>query len=170
MEFYEVLESRHSVREFAEKDIDEKQILRILSACMRGPSAGNLQSYKIAVVRSQEKKDELVPAADYQDFIASAPLVVVFFADIARAEQQYGERGDFYATQDATIAGAYCQLAASAEGLSAVWIGDFDSLEISRILDANSYEVPVSILAIGYPKGEVQPHSRRNPTELVREM
>ncbi len=171
MEFYEVLGRRHSVRKFLEKPVEDRILMRILQAGMSAPSAANLQSYKIYIVRSQEAKEAIVPAADYQEFLAAAPILLVFFADQKRAEAKFAARGfELYSVQDATIAASYCQLAAAAEGLGSVWVGDFDPLELSRVLSARGYEVPVAILALGYPGGEVESSSRRQPKEIVREV
>jgi nitroreductase len=171
MEFYEVLKNRHSVRKFLDNDVENSKLSNILQAMLTAPSAGNLQSYKLYIVRTKEVREALVPAADYQEFIGTAPILFVFCADPRRSETKYGQRGfELFAAQDATIAASYCQLAATAEGLSSVWVGDFDSLEVSRVLSVLSFEVPVAILALGYEMGTVVPPKRRPVSELIREI
>lgn len=171
MDFYDVIQNRHSVRDFTDKKIEPSKIKNILNAAMRAPSAGNLQAYKIYVIHSQEKKEALHSATDYQDFILQAPLLMVFVANPQISEAKYGQRGfELYAPQDATIAASYAQLAATVEGLSSVWVGAFDSLEVCRILHLLSYEVPVAILAIGYQNGTVKSTSRKPIKEIVREI
>lgn len=171
MDFYEVLEKRHSIRAFLEKEIEQEKISRIVNAAMQAPSAGNLQAYKIYHVQSSEAKQQLVGACMYQEFIAQVPLVLVFCTDIKQSENKYGQRGsELYATQDATIATAYAQLAATAEGLSSVWVGGFDPLEVSRIIKASSYEVPVAVLPIGYAAEAPEAAGRRPAEEILREV
>ncbi len=171
MEFYEVLKTRRSVRSFKDKEVEAAKLSSVLQAAMSAPSAGNMQSYKVYVVRSPEAKAALVPAADYQEFLGRAPVLLVFCADPRRSETKYGQRGfELFAAQDATIAAAYSQLAAAAEGLSSVWVGDFDSLEVSRVLSVMAYEVPVAIVALGYAAESPQPSQRRPANEILREV
>ncbi len=171
MEFYDVLKARRSVRSFLGKDVEPEKLSAIVRAFISAPSAGNLQSYKVYVVRSPDARSALVPAADYQEFLAKAPVLLVFCADPRRAEPKYGTRGfELFAAQDATIAAAYSQLAAAAEGLASVWVGDFDPLEVSRVLSLLSFEVPVAIVALGYPAKEPEQTGRRPPKEIIREV
>ena len=55
-----------------------------------------------------------------------------------------------FAIQDATLAAAYSQLAASALGLNSIWIGMFDEQQVMEIIGTDL--VPSSVLCIGYPK------------------
>ena len=119
MDFYDVIKERHSAREYKEKEIEPEKLRRVLAAVQKAPSAGNLQSYKIYLVKTKEKKEAIARAALDQDFLAQAPVVLVFCADKTGSEERYGDRGaQLYSLQDATIAAAYSQLAATAEGLS----------------------------------------------------
>lgn len=171
MDFYDVIDKRRSVRVFQEKKVDAATLRKILDTLSLAPSAGNLQAYKITIVRKQELKEGLMSAAFDQESIIRAPVVLVFSADEKRSEVKYGERGlEFYSLQDATIAAAYCQLAAAAEGLGSVWVGGFDALEVSRLINAESYEVPVAIIPLGYPAENPGRTKRRSLKELVREM
>lgn len=71
-----------------------------------------------------------------------------------------------FSLQDATLAAAYSQLAASALGLSSIWIGMMDEQKVAQILGTQL--VPSSILCIGYPKKSKAPKSRRKLKDLVR--
>ena len=171
MEFYDILRERHSVRRFTDKRVESKKVHAIVDATICAPSAGNMQSYKIYIVKSQDAKENLVPAASYQEFIGKTPLIMVFCADQKRAETKYEGRGfELYSMQDATIACTYAQLAATNEGLSSVWVGGFDPLEVSRILRLGEYEVPVAMLAIGYPAEAPRVTGRRPVSEMVKEI
>lgn len=170
MEFSKLVHTRRSVREFTPKKIPAETLRRILEAAVTAPSAGNLQSYRIHAVYSSEAKEELAAAAE-QAFIAKAPVVMVFCADIERSEAEYGERGaEIYSVQDATIACVYAQLAVADEGLGSVWVGAFDPLEVARIVGAVAFELPVSMLVIGYPENRPDATSRRPLREMVNEV
>ena len=100
-----------------------------------------------------------------------APVALVFTADQQRSASKYEERGfEFYSMQDATIAAAYSQLAATALGLSSVWVGGFDPLEVSRLVKAGPYEVPAAIIPVGYPGEDPGRAPRRGMKSMVREV
>ena len=168
MDFYSVLKQRHSVRAFEDKEVEKEKIEKILSAAILAPSAGNLQSYKIYLVENEQAKKEIAAACYDQEFVANTPLLLIFCADRERAYNKYEERGyELYSVQDATIAAAYAQLAATAEGLGSVWVGAFDPLEVSRILYLPPHFVPVAILPIGYPAEAPSARERRPFNEIV---
>lgn len=170
MEFFEVLEKRHSVRRFEKKEIEKEKLEKILEAANSAPSAGDLQAYEIVIVRDEKRKRELSDAALGQSSVANAPLVLVFLADAERSSSKYGRRGaELYSIQDATIACAYAQLACTALHLGCVWIGAFEEKEIARILNAPENVRPVALLPIGYPAEKPYKTPRREISELVRE-
>lgn len=171
MEFYDVIKKRHSVRAFENKDIEKEKLTKIISAVSLAPSAGNLQAYQVYIVRTKKVREELSLACLGQESVAEAPVVLVFCADQQQSASKYGERGaQFYSMQDATIAAAYSQLSASAEGLGSVWIGAFDPLEVSRVLNVDAYTVPVAVIPIGYPGELPKGRDRRDLNELIIEV
>jgi len=133
-DFFETVRHRHSVRQYQpERAVERNKLHAILEAACAAPSAGDLQSYRIVVVTEAERRRELSEASRHQDFIASAPVSLVFLADGARARAQYGERGaNLFAVQDATIAASYAQLACVAAGLGSTWVGEFDDAAVRR--------------------------------------
>ena len=162
MEFFEVLASRHSVRKFKEKEVEEEKLQKILEAANSAPSAGDLQAYEIVVVRDKTEKDKLSSAAYEQQSIAQASVVLIFFAHPDRSSGKYGRRGaELYCIQDVAIAAAYAQLAASALGLGCVWVGGFDEKEVAKVVNAKPNLRPVSILPIGYPAEQPRTTPRR---------
>jgi nitroreductase len=170
MDFFETVEKRRSIRAFQDKGVDAKTIKKMLDAVNLAPSAGDLQAYRVSVVRNEKTKEGLMLACMGQEFVAEAPAVLVFSADKRQSEAKYGERGhELYAVQDATIAAAYCQLAATALGLGSVWVGGFDPLEVSRIINAGPEEVPVAVIPVGYPAEMPGRAGRKQLKELVRE-
>ena len=170
MEFYDVINKRHSIRAFLEKEVEPEKLQRILHALNSAPSAGNIQAYRLYVVKSPEIKKEIQSAALDQEFISEAPLVFVFCAN-RDPGLKYGARGaELYSVQDATIAAAYSQLAITQEGLGSVWVGAFDTFDVSRLINAASYEVPVAIIPVGYPAEQPSATERRPIDDLVREI
>ncbi len=170
LDFFEVLRLRRSVRAYENRPVEEEKLQRILAAANGAPSAGNLQSYEIVVIRDEETKRALVKAAYNQAFIAQAPVLLLFCANPRRAEAKYGQRGaDLFSLQDATIACAYAELTATALGLGAVWIGALDAPAVTQITGIAPEWRPLALLPIGY-RGETPPATPRRPlTDLVHE-
>lgn len=170
MEFFDVLEKRHSVRRFREKDIEEEKLQKLLGAICSAPSAGNRQAYEIVVVREKKHRQELAEACNGQKFVAKAPIVLVFLTNDERSVVTYGERGkEMYAMQDATIAASYAQLAAVELGLGSVWVGAFDDEKVAKVVGAGKGFRAAAVIPLGYPEGETFITGRRKLKEIVHE-
>jgi nitroreductase len=168
MNFEEVVNTRRSIRAFKSNKVKEEKIYKILEAANKAPSAGNLQAFEIVLIIDKKTKEQIVKVALNQDFIAEAPIVLVFFANPKRSSAKYGERGEkLYCIQDATIAAAYSQLAAVNEGLSCAWVGAFDDERLKEILQAPSDLIPMAIIPIGYPTEKPDTHKRRSLDDIV---
>ena len=168
MEFEELLRKRFSCRSYGGQAVLERDVMRILEAARSAPSAGNLQAYRIVVVRERSVRERLAAAALGQRFIAQAPVVLVFLADPERSAQRYGRRGwSLYCVQDATIACSYAQLAVVDLGLAGVWVGAFDDDEVLVSLGLSAPLRPVALLPIGHPAEKSGVQSRRPLSELI---
>ena len=152
MDFFELIGSRKSVRSFDERAVEEEKLRKILDAVSTAPSAGNLKAYEITVVRELVQKKLLVAAATGQSFVAEAPVVLVFSADPSKSASRYAQRGQLYAVQDATIACAYAQLAATGLGLENCWVGALDEGAVAEAVDLKKGLRPIALLPIGYER------------------
>jgi FMN reductase [NAD(P)H] len=131
--FFQVLKERRSIINFKSNRIDEIIIEKIIDSCDSSSSAGGLQSFEIYHIDNQEIKNKIVKAAMDQEFVAQAPILLVFCANSTRSNK-YGKKAELFSIQDATIATSYAQLTACALGLSSVWVGAFDQEKVSEIL------------------------------------
>lgn len=149
---HEIFKKRKSTRSYnPEKPIEKEKLEEILEAAHSAPSAGNLKARQILVVTDERTRERLAEAAFGQDFVAEAPVVLVFLALPKVSAQKYGERGrDLYAVQDATIAASFAWLQAVDLGLSGCWVGAFDEERVRNILSLDDKKRPVAILPIGY--------------------
>ncbi len=167
MELFEVMGKRCSVRKYLAKPVEEQKLKKILEAVNEAPSAGNLQAYKIYVVRENMVKRMLSEAAFGQSFIEFAPAVLVFCALPEESAKKYGERGaNLYSIQDATIAASYAQLATTALGLASCWVGAFNEGKVKEILKIEK-ELPVAIIPIGYAAEKPEKPKRKKLDELI---
>ena len=168
MDFFEVINQRHSIRAYKNKPVEPEKLQQILQAVNRAPSAGNLQAYEVYLVCDDKHKTSLVAAAYDQEFLAQAPLVLVFCAHANRSASKYQERGtELYCVQDATIACTFAMLAATALGLSTAWVGAFDENELRYIINAPWAHRPVAMLPIGYAAESPRISSRRTLNDLI---
>lgn len=170
MDFFELVYARRSVRSFLPRGIEKDKLQTLLVCANAAPSAGNLQGYAIRVIRDPETRKALSRAALEQKQLVEAPVVLAFLQDKARSARKYGRRGEeLYSLQDATIACAYVQLAATALGLATCWIGAFEDDEVSRILGGGEDLVPVALLPVGYGAESPAQSPRRDLDDLVTE-
>lgn len=169
--FSQVVGSRQSIRRFQQKEIEPDKLHAMLEAAQCAPSAGDLQAFKMVVVRELKLKQALSAAALNQSFVAQAPLDLVVLALPNQSARKYGERGSYlYCIQDAAIATDHVQLAAAALGLGSVWVGAFHTDEVARIASASDVEIPVAILCVGYAAEEPPLSPRRALNEFVSEV
>ena len=164
---FRIMASRRSTRNFdTTKFIEQWKIDKILAAADTAPTAGNFQGFEVVYIKNKEIKKRLVEAANNQPYV-NAPLVLVFCIDPSRVKMNFPpEILTKFSLQDATLAAAYSQLAASALGLSSIWIGMIDEEKVKQIIETNLK--PSSILCIGYPQNKRPPKSRRKLKELIR--
>jgi nitroreductase len=168
MEFNDLIEKRVSVRKFSNKPVDEGLINCILKVIQRCPTAGNLQSFRVFLIRDDGIRKKLVNAAGGQDFIAEAPISLVFCALPEISSKKYRKRGrNLYSIQDATIACTFGMLAAVDNGLGCVWVGAFDVGSVQKALGCSRKIIPVAILPIGFSDETPGRSSRRNVEEIV---
>ncbi len=78
--FYDVVESRRSIRIFTEEAVPEEVMRRAMDAALLAPSSSNLQVWEIHWVRSAEKKKELAKYCLGQPAAETAKEIVVFVA------------------------------------------------------------------------------------------
>ncbi|MBI5817534.1 MAG: nitroreductase family protein [Verrucomicrobia bacterium] len=170
MDIFKVIKDRHSVRAYERREVEEEKLQRILEAANAAPSAGNRQAYEIVLVRDAERKQRLVKAAWDQTFIAEAPVVLVFLAAPDRNRERYADRGaKLYCVQDATIACAYAELAATALGLSCCWVGAYEDAAVAAAVGATGALRPVAVLPMGYAAEQPSARPRRELKDLVHQ-
>ena len=171
-EFFETVRRRRSVRRFRPDPVAPELLTQILEAVNLSPSAGNVQAYRIFIVREAALRQDLSRAAGNQRCVVEAPVILVFCTDPARSAAVWGTRGEqLLCIQDATIACAYAQLAATALGLASVWIGAMMEQEtVKETLGLTEDLWPIALLPMGYPAESPPRKPRRALHELFREV
>jgi len=161
------IEGRTSTREFSPEPVDDAVIDEALRMANLAPSAGNLQSRDFVVVRDPRTKELLAEAALGQRYVAQAPVVVVFCANLERVKH-YGERGrTLYCLQDVAAAVENMLLFLHSKGLGSVWVGAFDERRVSQILGLPAHARPVAMVPIGHPAGRASARRSRLPLDAL---
>ena len=63
MDFFDVVEKRHSMRRYTDTPVEEEKLQQILATINRAPSAGDLQGYEVYIVndavaaRTEQNRD-----------------------------------------------------------------------------------------------------------------
>jgi len=171
MDFFEAVHTRQSIRAYRDQPVESEKVQQILDTINAAPSAGNLQSYEVYLVTRRDALQALARSTNGQEFIAQARLALVFCANSSRPAQRYARRGTtLYCLQDATIACAYAQLAATALGLASVWVGAFDEEAVRAAIGVGHDLRPVAFLPIGYAAETPERRPRRALDDLVHHL
>lgn len=153
MEFYDLVETRESIREYdSTRPVEKEKLLRILDAGRLAPSAANRQPWRFLVV-SSERMLKKVRACYYRDWFRRAPHILVV---AGRKADAWVRQYDGYNSleTDLTIAMDHMILAAENEGIGACWIAAFNPDILTDALSLERDEIVYAITPLGYtPQG-----------------
>ena len=174
----ESLNKRRSIRKYADKDVSNELLTRLLREAERTQTMGNLQLYSVVVTRSEEKKRQLAPAHFNQPMVTGAPVVLTFCADFRRTSRWAEERNAvpgydnflsfINAASDALLyTQTFCNLA-DEEGLGYCYLGTtvYMPLQIIDVLELPRLVMPIATITLGWPD-ENPPLSDRLPIESI---
>ncbi|MFH0962074.1 MAG: nitroreductase family protein [archaeon] len=152
MDALTAIKSRRSIRSFRSDRVPIKTIYKLIDAARWAPSAGNLQSWEFILVEDATAKKQLAAASLSQEFISTAPVVIVACADTERSAVKYGSRGKyFYSIVDVSAAIENMMIAATSLGLGTCWVGSFNNNIVRDVLGLPEGIAPVAIIPVGYP-------------------
>jgi len=168
--------TRRSIRKYAQREVTEQLLGRLLTEAARTQTMGNLQLYSVVVTRSEEKKRQLAPAHFNQPMVTEAPVVLTICADFNRTTQwalnrkaQPGYDNLLSYQNAATDALLYTQTLCclmDEEGLGYCFLGTtvYQPQQIIDVLGLPRLVMPVATLTVGWP-AEEPPQSDRLPLE-----
>jgi nitroreductase len=169
IDFWQVLEERRSVRAFdTAVGVAPETVEAILTAAILAPSAGNRQPWHFYVVRNDAARQALAAAANGQEFVGQAPVVIVVCADAEQSATRYGDRGrSLYCIQDTAAAVEHILLSVVALDLGCCWVGSFDEALVAHVLDLPRNRRPVALLPIGRPARKARSGTTRHALSAV---
>ncbi len=149
VEFEEIINTRRSIREYVDREVNDDDILKILKAGMQAPGSRlGAEPWEFIVIKD---KQTLARLGEIKPRVANAPVAIVLVANIERA---------FYKTvwqQDMGAAAENMLLEAVNLGLGGLWNGVAPDEErmakIGEIVGINDISdlKPYCIITVGYP-------------------
>ena len=164
MDVMEAIRSRRSVRAYRDAGVEEAKLQAVLEAARLAPSAKNRQEWRFVVVRDPETRQKLSAAANGQQFVAQAPVVIAACSTNGEYTMSCGNSA---AQIDVAIAVDHMTLKAVEEGLGTCWIGAFQQDEAREILGLPKDANIVALLTLGYPAEEPPSKSRKILAQIV---
>ena len=167
MDVFEVFRKRYSVRGYRPDAVEPDKLVKVLEAARQAPTAANRQPFRVLVVHTQGREEELARVYGRRWF-TQAPLVIGFVAVPQEAWRRVDDKP--YDEVDATIAMDHLVLAATALGLGTCWVAAFDPGVLGNALGLKEAERVYAITPLGYPRpGWVNPRtkSRKSLEEIV---
>jgi nitroreductase len=165
MEYFDLIQKRHSVRSYRNDPIEKEKLLQVLDAARLAPTAHNKQAFKVVVLRTAGREEELKKIY-HRDFFTQAPVVLGIFTNDDTSWTRTD--GTNYGWVDATIVADHLILAATALGLGTCWIGDFNPQAARDVVGLGRGFEPVAFIPLGYPgSADVNAKKRKPLDELV---
>lgn len=148
-DFEQIIKTRRSIREYADREVDDEDILKIIKSGMQAPGSRlGAEPWEFVVVKNRKTLEKL---GEIKPRVTNAPVAIVLVANIERA---------FYKTvwqQDMGAAAENMLLEAVNLGLGALWNGvapTEDRMQaVGEIIgiDDISQTKPYCIITVGYP-------------------
>lgn len=163
----DTIKNHRSIRQYLDKDVSDELINEIAKSAQAMPNSINGQQTSVIVVRDKKKKEKLAELVGNQEYVAKAPVFLVFIMDFYRtylAGEKTGFKqvihedieGILAGSVDVGIALGASVVAAESLGLGTVPIGGIrkNPEEVIELLGLPKYTFPMVGLVIGYPADE----------------
>ncbi len=173
--------AHRSVRAYLPTPLPDGVVEVLVAAASSAPSSSNVQAWSVVAIADPVRRARLAELAGGQKHIAQAPLLLVWVADLARADAIGAARGQqlagldytetfLLASIDAMLAAQNALVAAESLGLGTVYIGAMRNHPeaVARLLDLPPRAYAVAGLVVGFPDPAVETAVKpRLPQEAV---
>lgn len=162
---------RVSCRAYRSDPVPDEAIAYALECARLAPSACNRQPWRLAVVRDEARRRELVRESLLPGlkmaWAETAPVLIVLGMEREILTHVLGASisGVDYPWIDMGIAGEHLVLAATEMGLGTCWIGWLRPAVVRRIVGWRRSVWPVAMITVGWPDPAAP---RRSPAERRR--
>lgn len=159
----ELLQAHRSIRAFQPKTIPQNILDTLIQAGQAAATSSFIQACTVIQIEDPHKRAQLAACAGNQPYVESAPVFLVFCADMQRhktacemnnAEMQSGFTEQFLtASLDCGLFAQNVVVAAESLGLGSVYIGGIrnEIATVAELLALPDLVYPVFGLCLGYP-------------------
>jgi nitroreductase len=165
MDIFETIAARYSVRGYKPDPVDDETLARVLEAARLAPTAANRQPFRLVVIHTKGREDELARIYG-RAWFTQAPLVIAVVAVPGEAWRRVDDKP--YDEVDATIAMDHLVLAATALGLGTCWIAAFDPASAREVLGLPDDVEPIAFTPLGWPGKPRSGTGRKTLEEFVK--
>ena len=192
-DYFEVLNSRRSVRDFDERDVPRQAIENLIKTASTAPSGAHKQPWTFVAVKDKEIKRRIRAAAEKEEmefynnrateewledlrplgtnwskpFLENAPWLIVVFKKLYD-ELPEGRAKNYYVQESVGIASGFLISAIHNAGLVTLTHTPSPMNFLSEILERPANEKPFLLLPVGYPSLHAQvPDLQRKPLDEV---
>ncbi|EXM38037.1 nitroreductase [Ruminococcus albus SY3] len=175
MEFQNLIESRRSVRKYADKEVTREQVEEIIRAAQEAPSWKNQQTSKYYCVLSKEKREEIrttcFPSFNEQRSLNAALIVTAYEKNNVGFDdngQPINELGNGWGCYDLGLQNMIFMLKAKELGLDTLVMGIRDGQKLRAALNIPENEEIGAVLALGYADEEPKKPRRRELSDIAK--
>ncbi|HAR63649.1 MAG: hypothetical protein DKM50_00140 [Candidatus Margulisiibacteriota bacterium] len=156
----ELLMTRRSIRDYANKEVPEEVLWRILDFCRYAPTSNNSESYYFVVIKNRDICKFLSNLrAEHSEPLANAPMAVAICTDPMKTRR---------VIEDGCIAAYHFILSAWMCRVGTCWIGGMDRDDVKEKLKIPKEHYISSITPLGYPAEIPEIPPRRNKENIVK--
>jgi len=173
--------SHRSVRTYLPNPVADGVLELIVAAAQSAPTSSSLQAWSVVAVADPNRKARLAELASPNPQILSAPLFLVWLADLSRLRDiatECGKTGEgldyleslLLATIDAALAAQNALVALESLGLGSCYIGGIRNhpAEVSELLGLPPEALALFGMTVGYPDPAIETEIKpRLPQSLV---
>ena len=159
-----LIQQRYSVRDYKPDLIDPVVLQQALEAARLAPTAANRQPFRLIVIHTADKQEEL-NRIYARDWFVNAPIVIC--ACGIPEQGWFRADGKSYIDIDIAIVMDHLSLAAADLGLGTCWVASFDVGAVREILKIPENVEPLIFMTLGYPADEIGEKERKTLSELI---
>lgn len=193
-EYYELMDSRRTIREFSSKPVPKEIIENIIKTASTAPSGAHKQPWSFCVVIDPDIKKQIREAAEKEEyesyngrmndtwledlaylgtdwhkpFLETAPYLIIVFKKLYDLKPGGEKRQNYYVAESVGIACGFMLSAIHNAGLCALTHTPSPMSFLSKILNRPENERPFLLVPVGYPaEGVTVPDLKRKDLEEV---
>lgn len=161
--------SHRTVRAYLPRPVPDDIFQLAVAAAQSAPSSSNLQAWSLVAVKDPERRAALADLAKQNPQILSAPLFLLWIADLSRLRQITvgdGKAGDgldylesfLLASVDASLAAQNALVALESLGLGTCYIGGMRDhpAEVAAQLNLPAEAIVLFGMTVGYPDPDIK--------------